>query len=404
MAATNKLTNVTIRQAQSRDKSYRLSDGGGMYLEIMPNGSKYWRLKYRFGCKEKRLAFGVYPSVSLSSAREKARLARIQLGEGHDPGELKKQEKLDKHVSSSHTFAAVAAEFVEKRMKEGAAPVTIAKLRWIIERKLSPFIGKVPVSELTAVKLLAPLRQIESEGLHETANRAKRVAGQVMRYAVGLGLTVRDPSQDLKDALITGRTTHRPAITKPWELRKLLNSIYDYEGSPEVKAALRLTPMLFQRPGEIRHMEWSEINWEQEYWEIPAEKMKMRFAHIVPLPRQAIEILKDLEQITGRGRYVLPSSRGRGRPMSENSVRTALRALGYSNQEVTPHGFRATARTILDEVLGFRLDYIEQQLAHAVKDANGRAYNRTTHLPERKQMMQVWADYLHNLRFTEGSH
>lgn len=398
MAGINKLSELAIKKAKPKERIYRMADGGGMYLEVMPNGSKYWRLKYRFGSKEKRLAFGVYPSVCLSAAREKARLAKVQLAEGNDPGELKKQEKLNKQTSLSNTFSAVASEFIQKRVTEGAAPVTLEKLKWIVEQKLSPFIGKTPVSEITSAKLLTPLRQIEAEGLHETANRAKRVAGQVMRYAVGLGLAERDPSSDLKDALVVARTTHRAAITDPAQLRKILIRIDSYNGTAEICTALRLTPLLFQRPGEIRHMEWAEIDWEKEYWEIPAAKMKMRSAHIVPLAKQALDLLKKIEPITGRHRYVMPSARGQGRPMSENGVRTALRSLGYSNEEVTPHGFRATARTILDEILGFRVDYIEQQLAHAVKDTNGRAYNRTKYLPERKEMMQAWADYLDGLR------
>lgn len=398
--ATNKLTEVAIKKAKPKEKPFKLADGGGLYLEVMPNGSKYWRMKYRFGGKEKRLAFGVYPLISLATAREKTRLAKLELLEGNDPGEIKKQEKLEKKFAASNTFAAIAAEFIKKKEIEGAAPVTIDKLKWLVEQKLSPYIGNTPVSQITSAKLLVPLRQIEAEGLHETANRAKRVAGQIMRYAVGLGLAERDPSLDLKDALVIAKANHRAAITDPKELRKILISIDGYTGTPEIRAALRLTPMLFQRPGEIRQMEWSEINWEQGYWEIPAEKMKMRSAHIVPLPRQALEILEELKPVTGRSRYVMPSAKRDGRPMSDNGVRTALRLLGYSNDQVTPHGFRATARTILDEVLHFRVDYIEQQLAHAVRDTNGRAYNRTKHLPERKEMMQVWADYLEELRVT----
>ena len=396
--ATNKLTELATKKAKPKEKPYKLSDGGGLYLEVMPNGSKYWRMKYRYGGKEKRLAFGVYPVISLAAAREKARLAKTEILEGKDPGEIKRQEKLSKRIASSNTFSAIAIEYINKKEIEGAARVTLDKLKWIVDQKLSPFIGNTPVSEITSAKLLVPLRQIESDGLHETANRAKRVAGQIMRYAVGLGLADRDPSQDLKDAFVTAKANHRAAITDPKELRKILIKMHEYNGSPEVSAALKLTPMLFQRPGEIRQMEWAEINWEEAYWEIPAEKMKMRFAHIVPLPTQALDILRELEPITGRNRYVMPSARRDGRPMSENGVRTALRSLGYSNEEVTPHGFRATARTILDEVLGVRIDYIEQQLAHAVKDTNGRAYNRTKHLPERKQMMQAWADYLDELR------
>jgi len=398
VAGSNKLTEAAAKQAKPKDKPYKLPDGGGMYLEVMPTGSKYWRLKYRYGGKEKRLAFGVYPVVTIAAAREKARLAKAELTEGNDPGEVKKQQKLAKQVSVSNSFSAIALEFVEKRKVEGAAQITLDKLIWIIEKKLSPFIGSIPVSEITPVQILNALRRIEADGLHETANRAKRVAGQVLRYAVATGRSERDPTQDLKGSLVIKKAEHRAAATNPEELRRVLVAMDGFKGTPEVKAALLLTPMLFQRPGEIRHMEWAEINWELEYWEVPAEKMKMRMPHIVPLCSQALSILKALYPITGNGQYVFPSARRGGRPLSEGGVRKALRTLGFTNEQVTPHGFRATARTILDEVLGFRVDYIEQQLAHAVKDANGRAYNRTKHLPERKQMMQTWADYLDKLK------
>ena len=398
MAGSNKLTEAAAKQAKPKDKPYKLPDGGGMYLEVMPTGSKYWRLKYRYGGKEKRLAFGVYPVVSIAVAREKARLAKADLAEGNDPSEIKKQQKISKQISINNSFEAIALEFIEKRKAEGAAQVTLDKLNWIVEKKLCPFIGGIPVSEITPVQILNALRRIEADGLHETANRAKRVAGQVLRYSVATGRCERDATQDLKGSLVIKKAEHRAAVTTPEELRRVLVAMDGFKGTPEVKAALLLTPMLFQRPGEIRHMEWSEINWEQEYWEIPAEKMKMRLSHIVPLSSQAILILKNLHPITGSGLYVFPSARRGGRPLSEGGVRKALRTLGFANEQVTPHGFRATARTIMDEVLGFRVDYIEQQLAHAVKDANGRAYNRTKHLPERKQMMQAWADYLDQLK------
>lgn len=398
MAAQNKLTELAIKQAKPKEKPYKLPDGNGSYLEVMPSGSKYWRFKYRYGGKEKRLAFGVYPAVSLSTVRERTRLAKTDLAQGNDPGALKKQIKYTKQLSTANTFAAVAAEFVDKRKREGAAEVTISKIEWILRQKLCPRIGGIPVAEIKPLQLLAALRLIEQDGLHETANRAKRVASQVLRYAVATGRAERDMTQDLKGALVAVKPKHRAAITDPIELEKLLVAIDGYRGTPEVKAALQLTPLLFQRPGEIRHMEWAEIDWEQGCWEIPAEKMKMRLAHIVPLSTQALTILRGLQTITGSGRYVFPSARRGGRPLSENGVLAALRTLGYNSEQVTPHGFRATARTILDEVLGFRVDNIEQQLAHAVKDANGRAYNRTKHLPERKKMMQIWADYLDKLK------
>ncbi|HEY8939542.1 MAG TPA: integrase arm-type DNA-binding domain-containing protein [Cellvibrio sp.] len=398
MAASNKLTEAAVKQAKPLDKPYKLADGGGLYLEVATSGSKYWRLKYRYGMKEKRLALGVYPAISISVAREKMRQAKAQLLDGIDPGALKKQAKLIKQMSLANTFEGVAYEFIEKRKREGAAEVTLQKLKWIVDKKLCPFIGSMPIAEITPVQLLNALRQIESGGLHETANRAKRVAGQVLRYAVSTGRAERDAAQDVKGALVIAKPKHRAAITNPIELGKFLSAIDGYSGTPEVKAALKLTPILFQRPGELRHMEWVEIDWEQQYWEIPAEKMKMRQPHVVPLSNQALEILRSLHPLTSYGQYVFPSARRGGRPLSENGVLAAIRTLGYSNELVTPHGFRATARTLLDEVLGFRVDYIEQQLAHAVKDANGRAYNRTKYLVERKQMMQTWADYLDSLK------
>lgn len=398
MAGINKLSEAAVRQAKPKDKTYRLADGAGMYLEVTPKGARYWRLKYRYGGKEKRLALGVYPNVTLAKAREKTREAKEMLEEGKDPGEAKKQAKLQQRAAVANTFAAIGAEYVEKRKAEGAAPVTVEKLQWILDKKLCPHIGGTPVLELKPASLLSALRRIESDGLHETAHRAKRVAGQVLRYAVATGRADRDVSQDLKGALVAMKATHRAAITDPKDLAPLLVAIDAYPGTMEVATALKLTPMLFQRPGELRHMEWSEIDWDQERWEIPADKMKMRQPHIVPLPTQALELLKAIHPLTGSGRYVFPSARRGGRPLSEAGVLAALRTLGYGKDKVTPHGFRATARTLLDEVLGFRVDYIEQQLAHAVKDANGRAYNRTKYLPERKAMMQSWADYLDTLK------
>ena len=398
MAGKDKLTEKAVKLAKPKEKSYRLADGGGMYLEVMPNGSKYWRLKYRLGGKEKRLALGVYPTVTLAGARVKYRAAKEGLAEGEDPSQTKKHDKLARQAATQNTFATIGQELLTKREQEGAAPVTLAKIKWLLDKKLCPHIGGISVAELTPVQLLTTLRKIEAEGLHETASRAKRVASQVIRYAIATGRAERDICQDLNGALVAPKVTHRAAITKPEELAPLLAAIDSYTGTPEVTAALKLTPMLFQRPGEIRHMEWAEINWEAAHWEIPAEKMKMRLPHIVPLCTQALAILKGLHPLTGQGRYVFPSARRGGRPMSEAAVLAALRTLGYTREQVTPHGFRATARTLLDEVLKYRVDYIEQQLAHAVKDANGRAYNRTKHLPERQEMMQAWADYLDVLR------
>jgi len=263
---------------------------------------------------------------------------------------------------------------------------------------LFPHIGHRPIAEINPPELLATLRRTESRGSIETANRAKQIAGQVFRYAVATGRAERDPTPDLKGALATPKVKHHATLTDPKDVAGLLRTIEGFTGTPTVAAALKLSPLLFCRPGELRYMEWAEINWDESRWEIPAEKMKMRLPHIVPLPAQAIVILRNLQPITGRGRFVFPSARGASRPLSENGVRVALRTMGYTNDQITPHGFRAMARTLLDEVLGYRVDWIEQQLAHAVKDANGRAYNRTTHIKERTKMMQGWADYLDALK------
>lgn len=392
-----KLSDVAVRNAGPKEKPYKLADGRGLYLEVSPTGGRYWRLKYRFGGKEKRLALGVYPEVTLKAARRAALEARDLLAQGTDPGEVKRQEKVARKVGAANSFRAVAEEWVVKKRPHWSQS-HIERLTWIFDATLFPYLGHRPIAEITPPELLAALRRTESRGALETANRAKQVAGQVFRYAVASGRAERDPSQDLKGALASPKVKHHPTITDPMEVGDLLRAIDGFTGTPTVKAALQLSPLLFVRPGELRHMEWAEINWEAERWEIPAEKMKMRLPHIVPLCRQALAILRELQPITGRGRYVFPSARGASRPLSENGVRTALRTLGYTNEQITPHGFRAMARTLLDEVLGYRVEWIEHQLAHAVKDANGRAYNRTSHLKDRVKMMQGWADYLDALK------
>lgn len=394
---TEKLSDLAAKNAVSKDKPYKLSDGGGLYLEVMPGGSKYWRLKYRFGGKEKRLALGVYPAVALKAARKVARDARNLLANGTDPGEVKRQDKLARAVGAGNSFRAVALEWYEKQ-KPHWSESHIKRTGWLFDNNLFPWLGHRPIAVITPPELLATLRRTESKGTIETAHRAKQVAGQVFRYAVATGRAERDPTPDLKGALANPEESHHAALTDPKAVGKLLVAIDGFQGTPSVKVALQLSPLLFCRPGELRHMEWSEIDWEQARWEISAAKMKMRQPHIVPLCKQAIAMLREIEPITGRGKYVFPSARGASRPLSENGVRTALRTLGYSNDEMTPHGFRAMARTILDEVLGYRVDWIEHQLAHTVKDANGRAYNRTAHLEGRRAMMQGWADFLDSLR------
>lgn len=392
-----KLTDLAAKKAASKTKLYKLYDGNGLYLEVRPKGAKYWRLKYRYGDREKRLALGVYPAITLKMAREAARNACDKLAEGTDPADVRRQEKLTRAISAASSFKSVALEWLEKEQPTWSATHT-TRVNGLLKNNLFPWLAHRPIADITPPELLTVLRRTERKGTLETARRARQTAGQVFRYAVATGRAQRDPTPDLKGALATPRGTHYAAFTDPKDVGPLLLAIEGFQGTPVVKAALLLSPLLFCRPGELRHMEWAEINWTEERWEIPCEKMKMGAPHIVPLSRQALAILEALKPITGRGPYVFPSARGRSRPLSENGVRAALRTLGYTNDQMTPHGFRATARTILDEVLGYRVDWIEHQLAHAVKDANGRAYNRTSHLDGRREMMQGWADYLDQLR------
>lgn len=392
-----KLTATTVKQAKPKDKQYKMADGNGLFLLVTAKGQKYWRYKYRFAGKEKTLALGVYPEISLKAARLAHQEARSRLADGIDPSAEKRVAKLTRHLSVEESFEAIGREWFESHMSDKSPGHRNRALR-MLERDLFPTLGSRPIAEIKANEVLAVLRRIESRGTVDTAHRTKQTAGQVFRYAVQTGRAERDPSADLKGALTSPKTKHLAAITEPVELGRLLRAMDGSTSGPVVKTALLLSPMLFQRPGEIRAMEWSEINWGEKRWEIPAEKMKKGHAHIVPLSRQALALLEEIRPLTGRGRYVFPSARGASRCLSENGVRTALRDLGIDNLTQTPHGFRATARTILDEVLGYRVDWIEHQISHAVKDANGRAYNRTSHLKSRIEMMQSWADYLDELK------
>ncbi len=390
-----KLVAIAIKQAKTDDKPYSLVDGGGLYILIKPQG-KYWRYNYRFEGKQKTLALGVYPAISLSDARKAHQTAREQIASGIDPAELKRTKKISTHLTSDDSFEATAIEWFGQRMLDKSDSHK-KRTKRILEKDLFPSLGQRAISKITARELLLVLKKIESRSV-DMAHRAKQTAGLVLRYAIASGRTERDVSQDLLGALKLKSTKHLAAITSPSEVGILMEAIDGYRGTLVVKTALSLSALLFQRPGEIRHMEWVEINWDENRWEIPASKMKMKSDHIVPLSTQVRTLLSELFKLTGRGKYVFPSARGGSRPLSENGVRTALRAMGYDNNTMTPHGFRAMARTILDEVLNFRLDFIEHQLAHAVKDPNGRAYNRTAHLDARQHMMQSWADYLDLLR------
>lgn len=394
------LTDMDVKKAKGKDKPYKLSDGSGLFLIVTPAGGRWWRFKYRFGGKEKLISFGTYPDISLSEARDKRHDARNQVANGIDPGgerKALKQAVQEQQDITENSFEIVAREWHGKfsgQWTDGHAVTIMSRL----ERDVFPWLGAKPVSEIKPVDLLAVLRRVEGRGALETAHRIRTIAGQVLRYAVATGRAERDAAADLRGALPSVQEKHHAALTDPKEVSELLRAIDGFKGTFHVKCALKLSPMLFARPGELRQMEWAEIDFEAEQWNIPADKMKMKQAHIVPLCKQAVSILKELQPLTGVGRYVFPCLRSPLRPMTNNAINAALRRMGYTSDEMTGHGFRAMARTILDEVLNVRPDFIEHQLAHAVKDPNGRAYNRTTHLAERKKMMQQWADYLDRLK------
>jgi integrase len=373
------------------------TDGGGMYL-LVNSGGKYWRMNYRFADKRKTLALGVYPAVSLEKARKRRDAARELLADGIDPSTAKREERQAKAGAAANTFQAVARDWLRKTAAK-RADITQSKVTAWLEKDVFPFIGKLPISSIGPRDVLEKvIRKLEARGAIDTAHRVKQLCGQVFRYAVVSGLVERDVTADLREALATKTEKHFAAITEPKQAGELLRSIYAYTGHPCTVAALKLAPLVFVRPGELRTAEWAEIDLDAAEWRIPGSKMKMKNDHIVPLSPQAIEVLRTVHPVTGHGQYVFPSLRTGERPMSENTINAALRGMGYSSEVHTAHGFRAMARTIMDEVMGERVDFIEHQLAHAVKDTNGRAYNRTAHLPARRAMMQRWADYLDKLR------
>ena len=391
------LTDTAIRNAKPRERPYKLGDSRGLYLLVTPSGGKWWRFDYRFGGKRKSLSMGTYPDVSLKEARGRRDSAREHLAHGADPGEVRKAQKAARADHDDGSFEAVAREWFAKHLRTwatGHADKIIGRL----ERDIFPWLGGHPAGKVTAPELLACLRRIEGRGAIETAHRALQNCGQVFRYAMATGRAERDPAADLRGALAPVKETHHAAITDPKSIGALLRAIEGYRGDLPTRCALRLAPLTFVRPGELRKAEWQEFDLDRAEWNIPASRMKTGEPHLVPLSGQAVECLRELYPLTGRGRYVFPGARGASRPLSENTVNAALRRLGYAKTEMTGHGFRAMARTILDEVLGVRPEFIEHQLAHAVRDPLGRAYNRTTHLPERRRMMQTWADYLDGLK------
>lgn len=391
------LTDTAIRTAKAKAKSYRLSDSAGLYLEVSTAGGKLWRLKYRFAGKEKRLALGIYPDTSLKEAREKRDSARKLLGTGIDPSAFRKAAKAVGVELTTNTFEAIARQWFSLRSTKWVSSHA-DKVINRLERDVFPWLGQKPIKSITRKDVLTSLQRVVDRGAVESARRAGFNMAQIFQFAIDNELADRNPAANLGGALPSVETKHRAAITNTKEIGGLLRAIDGYQGSIVTKSALRLAPLVFVRPIELRSAEWNEIDLESARWTIPAEKMKMRESHIVPLSQQAIAVLKDLQPVTGNGRYVFPSAQSPKRAMSNNAVLSALRRMGYAKDEMSGHGFRAMARTVLDEVLHFRPDYIEHQLAHAVRDPNGRAYNRTSHLAERKAMMQQWADYLETLK------
>ncbi len=390
------LTDIKIKNVKPQGKPVSLFDGGGLFLLVTPAGGKLWRFKYRYDSKEKLLAVGTYPEISLADARKRRDEARQQLTQGIDPSAVKKAQK-QAVAAEQETFEAVAREWHTAFTPSWTARHG-ATILSRLNHDLIPWLGSRQINEIKAPELLSVLRRAESRGALELAHRLRAIAGQVFRYALATGRAERNPSADLRGALPPPKVEHYAAIIDPKEVAPLLRALDGYQGGFVVKCALRLAPLLFVRPGELRHAEWAEINLDEAVWSIPAHKMKMKQSHIVPLCRQAVEILKGLQEYTGAGRYVFPSVRTHARPMSENTINAALRHAGYDKATMTGHGFGAMARTILEEGLQVRPDYIEHQLAHAVRDPNGRAYNRTAHLVERRKMMQTWADYLDELK------
>jgi integrase len=391
------LSDVQVRNAKSKEKDYKLSDGQGLYLLVTATGGKLWRLDYSFASKRKTLALGNYPAVSLADARQRREDAKKLLANGVDPGAIKKAQKAATVAETENSFEVVAREWHGKFSGTWSAchiETTMGRL----QLDVFPVMGARPIAEIKAPEVLAMLRRIETRGALETAHRVRTICGQIFRYAVATGRAERDPAADLKGALPPYKKSHLAAITDPKEVAPLLRAIDGYQGSFVVKSALQLAPLVFVRPGELRQAEWVEIDLEAAEWNIPAERMKMKQPHLVPLSERAVEILRELKALTGNSRYVFPSGRSFARPMSNNAINAALRRMGFDKDEMTGHGFRAMARTILDEVLQIRPDYIEHQLAHAVKDPNGRAYNRTAHLAERRKMMELWSKYLDGLK------
>lgn len=389
------LSDTAIRSARPGARPVKLSDGGGLYLLLTPTGSRLWRMKYRFAGKEKLLALGTYPTVTLKDARDRREEARKKLAAGYDPSEARKAQKRADKDKAANSFEVVAREWFQlTKVKWEAEYAKLIMHR--LERDMFPFLAKRPINEITAVELLAALRKIEKRGAVDTAHRSLQKCGQIFRYAVVTGRADRNPTVDLREALKPAPKQHYASIKDPKEVGALVRAIHGYQGAFETKCALLIGMLTFVRPGELRKAEWTEFDLVQGEWRIPGTRMKMKEQHLVPLSKQAVAILQKLHAVNGHGRFLFPSVRTSERPMSENTVNAALRRLGYTRGEVTGHGFRSTASTLLNE-LGWPGDAIERQLSHGERDEVRGAYNFAEYLPVRKKMMQAWADYLDTL-------
>ena len=392
------LNDTRIRNAKPAERDTKLTDFDGLYLLVRTNGSRLWRFAYRFGGKQKQIALGAYPQVTLAEARDRREAARKLLAAAKDPSVERRLEKIAK-AAGGNSFREVAEEFLGKQRREGRSEATLSKNRWLLEPAFAAF-GDRPIGEVTAPELLHALRKFELRGRYESARRLRTVAGMIFRYAIATGRATRDIALDLRGALTTPKVNHRAAITDPKELGALLRAIEGYSGQPTTRLALQLSALLFVRPGELRLARWKEIDFEKAVWTVPAETMKMKRPHRVPLSRQAIVIFRELHGMTGQGEYVFPAVDSFRRPMSNNTLNAALRRLGYAKDEISVSGFRASASTLLNEMGRWNPDAIERQLAHMEENDVRRAYMHAAEFwSERVEMMQVWADYLDQLRY-----
>lgn len=393
------LTDIAIRNAKPKAQAYKLFDGGGLFLFVTPTGSRLWRLAYRFAGKAKQLSFGPYPTISLADARQKREEAKRVLADGQDPSVVRQRAKIEAAATAENTFGLIAAEYLERLQAKGSAEATMAKNRWFLEKLAGPALGNHPIAQITPVEVLSVLQSVERSGRLETAKKLRAAIGSVFRLAIATLRAETDPTGPLRGALRPPKVVHRAALTSPKDVGALLCSIDTYTGWPSLRAGLLFNALTFCRPGEVRGAQWNEIDLEKAVWTIPEYRMKMRRPHLVPLSRQAVQVLKDLHPITGASELVFPSVRSNKKMLSENAFNSALRRMGFTQEEMTAHGFRATASSILNE-RGFPPDVIEAALAHVEPNAVRRAYNRATYWPERVAMMQAWADMLDEFRQT----